>query len=195
MDQFSLYVNLGLEHILDVQGYDHILFVVALAAVYQFRNWKKIIVLVTAFTIGHSVTLALATWQIVTISPQWVEFIIPVTILITAISNLMVKPETYTGKGLAINYWYACGFGLIHGLGFSNYLRALLGSTQSIFMPLLAFNIGLEVGQIIIVVLFLLVSLLVTHGLKIQPVIWKWLVCAVIIIMTLTLFKDRIFWM
>lgn len=195
MDQFSLYVRLGLEHILDVRGYDHILFVVALAAVYQFRDWKKIIVLVTAFTVGHSVTLALATLKLVSIAPQWVEFIIPVTILITAVSNLMVKADTFTGKGIAINYWYACGFGLIHGLGFSNYLQALLGSTQSIFIPLLAFNIGLEIGQIIIVVLFLLVSLLVTHVLKIQAVVWKVVVSIVIIVLTLTLFKDRIFWM
>ncbi|MEL7006676.1 MAG: HupE/UreJ family protein, partial [Bacteroidota bacterium] len=146
MSEFSLYYSLGLDHILDVNGYDHILFVIALSSLYQLKQWRPVLVMVTSFTLGHSVTLALATLKLITIDSALVEFLIPVTILITSISNLIAKG----GKDKAgINAIYAGVFGLIHGMGFSNYLRGLLGEEESILLPLFAFNIGLEVGQII----------------------------------------------
>lgn len=161
MNQFQLYFNLGIQHILDLKGFDHILFVLALAVVYMMKDWGRILVLVTAFTIGHSLTLALATLNVIRINTDLVEFLIPVTIAITALVNIF-KPKSASGRGVQINYLFALCFGLIHGLGFSNYLRTLLGKEQSIFTPLLAFNLGLEVGQVVIVVLFLLVSTLIT---------------------------------
>ena len=194
MENFNVYFGLGLEHILDVNGNDHILFVLALAAVYRLSDWKKILILVTAFTIGHSVTLALATMGFVTIQAELVEFIIPITILITAISNFFVKDEQLAGRRLQLNYGYALFFGLIHGLGFSNYLRSLLGSQQDIVAPLFAFNVGLELGQIIIVVLFLILSFIVVNLLKLKHRWWKMTVSVIITLMTVALFQDRIFW-
>lgn len=158
MSEFSLYYGLGLDHILDVNGYDHILFVIVLCALYQSSDWKKVLILVTSFTIGHSITLALATLGYITINADFIEFLIPVTILVTAISNLFTKEHRISDGKLFRNYLFAGFFGLIHGLGFSNYLRALLGGDTSILMQLFAFNVGLEVGQIIIVGIFMIVS-------------------------------------
>ncbi|MEQ9402201.1 MAG: HupE/UreJ family protein [Cyclobacteriaceae bacterium] len=158
MSEFSLYYGLGLDHILDVNGYDHILFVVVLCALYQSTDWKKVLILVTSFTLGHSITLALATLEYISINPDLVEFLIPVTILLTAISNLFTSEHNVTDGKLRRNYFYAGFFGLIHGMGFSNYLRALLGGDTSILTQLFAFNVGLEVGQIIIVGIFMIVS-------------------------------------
>ena len=158
MSEFQLYYGLGFDHILDVNGYDHILFVIALCALYQSSDWKKVLILVTAFTIGHSITLALATLRIVEINADLIEFLIPVTILITSLSNLFTKEHRIAVGRIWRNYLFAGFFGLIHGLGFSNYLRALLGTDQEIIWQLFAFNVGLEVGQIIIVALFMIVS-------------------------------------
>ncbi len=193
MSEFSLYFGLGKDHILDyVNGYDHILFVLAFCAVYLIRDWKKILILVTAFTIGHSITLALATLKIVTVNAQLIEFLIPLTIFITSVSNLF-KREGLTGeKGFQINYLFAVFFGLIHGLGFSNYLRAILGKDQSILSQLLAFNLGLEFGQIIVVAIFLSFSFLLVDFLKVNRRDWKLVLSSAIAGIALILMKDRL---
>jgi len=193
MSEFSLYFGLGKDHILDyVNGYDHILFVLALFAVYLIRDWKKILILVTAFTIGHSITLALATLKIVTVNAQLIEFLIPLTIFITSVSNLF-KREGLTGeKGFQINYLFAVFFGLIHGLGFSNYLRAILGKDQSILSQLLAFNLGLEFGQIIVVAIFLTFAFLLVDFLKVNRRDWKMVLSSAIAGIALILMKDRL---
>jgi len=193
MSEFSLYFGLGKDHILDyVNGYDHILFVLALCAVFLIRDWKKILILVTAFTIGHSITLALATLKIVTVNAQLIEFLIPLTIFITSVSNLFKKEVLSNEKGFQVNYLYAVFFGLIHGLGFSNYLRAILGKDQSILSQLLAFNLGLEFGQIIVVVIFLIFSFLLVDFLKVNRRDWKLVLSSAIAGIALILMKDRL---
>lgn len=195
MSEFALYFGLGKDHILDyVNGYDHILFVLALCAVYVVRDWKKILILVTAFTIGHSVTLALATLRIIAVDTNLIEFLIPLTIFITAVSNLFRKAETIELRNIQINYWFALGFGLIHGMGFSNYLKAILGKDQSILSQLLAFNLGLELGQIIVVALFLGLSYISVDFFKILKRDWKMVISSAIAGIALILMKDRIFW-
>ena len=166
-DFIILYFTLGREHILDWQGIDHILFVMAICVRYQFADWRKLLVLITAFTIGHSVTLALSVFNLIHFSTKWIEFLIPATIVITAISNVFVKKFVYKTKFPFI-YFMALGFGLIHGLGFSNYLKSLLGKDESIWLQLLAFNVGLEVGQLVIVASVLIVSLILVILLKIN---------------------------
>lgn len=150
MDELLMYGRLGFKHIIDLAGVDHILFVLALTLRYIWSDWKKILVLVTSFTIGHSLTLALSTLSLIEISVDWIEFLIPVTILITAVSNFWVKDFDFI-KGYNAHYLLALFFGLIHGLGFSNYLKSLLGKEASLLGPLFSFNIGLEIGQILIV--------------------------------------------
>lgn len=162
MTEFELYLRLGFEHISDLKGYDHILFVIALAAVYPLREWKHLLVLVTAFTIGHSVTLALSTLGWVNVDADLIETLIPVTIFITAAINIFERfakdPEKALQRDWRMKYALAIGFGLIHGLGFSNYLRAILGSEESLVLPLFSFNVGLELGQLVILVITFLVS-------------------------------------
>ncbi|MBI1770174.1 MAG: HupE/UreJ family protein [Bacteroidetes bacterium] len=192
MSEFGLYFGLGREHILDyINGYDHILFVLALCAVYLVRDWKKILILVTAFTIGHSITLALATMQIVSVKTQLIEFLIPLTIFVTACSNLFRKEENIDKKNIQINYFFALFFGLIHGMGFSNYLRALLGKSHSILSPLLAFNLGLELGQIIVVTIFLVISYILVDWLKVSRRDWKMVLSSAIGGIAFILMKDR----
>jgi hypothetical protein len=170
MQDFYLYFDLGLHHILDWQGYDHILFVMALCGIYTIKDWKQVLILVTAFTIGHSVTLALSVLNIVQFSTKIIEFLIPVTILITAFSNIIGKKSK--PKNINLKYFLALAFGFIHGMGFSNYLKSLLGKSSSIIVELLAFNIGLEVGQVLIVISTLIFAFILTSIVKIK--LWDW---------------------
>lgn len=193
MSEFQLYYGLGLDHILDINGYDHILFVVALCALYQSSDWKKVFILVTAFTVGHSITLALATLRVLTIDADLIEFLIPVTILITALSNLFTKDDRVSTGRVLRNYLYAGFFGLIHGLGFSNYLRALLGQDETIITQLFAFNIGLEVGQIIIVAIFMIVSFIFVSIAGVTRRDWKLIVSSAIGGIAITIILESSF--
>ena len=195
MEQFDVYFGLGRDHILDYRnGYDHILFVVALCALYQMREWKQILILITAFTLGHSVTLALSTLEIVAVPAEYIEFLIPVTILITAVSNLFKNEENLLSGYIQLNYFYAGFFGLIHGLGFSNYLKAILGKDAGIISQLFAFNVGLEFGQIIIVAIFLLGSFILVDLFGVSRRDWKMVISSMIAGIALILIKDKIFW-
>jgi hypothetical protein len=192
MTSFELYFKLGLQHILDLQGFDHILFILSLCAVYVARDWVKILLLVTSFTLGHSLTLALATFEVVQIRSEVIEFLIPVTIAFTALATL-IKPKPNSGKGIQLNYLLALFFGLIHGMGFSNYLRSLLGKEASIWQPLLAFNVGLEIGQIVIVAAFLLITSLV-HLAGMNRKEWTLIVSAFILGVACMLMLQTKFW-
>ena len=165
MNDFGLYFELGYQHIADLRGIDHILFVMALCLRYQFEDWRKILVLVTAFTIGHSITLAMSVFNLLDYPVKWIEFLIPVTIMVTAISNVFVKKFMYKTR-FPVIYFFALFFGLIHGLGFSNYLKSLLGTDTNIVSQLLAFNLGLEAGQLLIVTGVLLISFIFVSILK-----------------------------
>lgn len=169
MSSFELYLRLGFDHIINLQGYDHIVFVLVLCAAYNLNEIKKVLILVTAFTIGHSLTLALSTLQIIRVPSDIVEFLIPATIFITAISNVL---PLRSGNHRFL-YLTTLFFGLIHGLGFSNYLKDLLGRESNILSPLLAFNIGLELGQIVILAIYLLILFLSVKLLKVRNDFWK----------------------
>jgi len=194
LDTFKLYFELGMGHILDVRGYDHILFVVALTTIYQLKDWKRVLILVTAFTLGHSITLALATLHVIRFNADLVEFLIPVTIFFTAIANLLRKRAEQNTKKVQLNYWLALIFGLIHGMGFSNYLRSLLGSDTTIFTQLLAFNVGLEVGQIIIVLSFMVLSFLFVGIIGVSKRDWKIAISSGVAAIATTLMLETKFW-
>ncbi len=160
MNQFFIFLKLGFSHIADPQAYDHLLFIITLCALYPIRAWKRILILVTAFTIGHSITLALSALDILRIPSDLVEFLIPVTILITALYNILSPSnalDTSKRQAVVFHYTLALVFGLIHGMGFSNYFRTLMGESSAILMPLFSFNLGIEIGQLLIVAVFFLV--------------------------------------
>jgi len=194
LDTFRLYFQLGMEHILDIRGYDHILFVVALTTIYLIKDWKRVLILITAFTIGHSITLALATLHVIKFNSDLIEFLIPVTIFFTALATLVRKRAEQSTKKIQLNYWLALIFGLIHGMGFSNYLRSLLGSDTTIFTQLLAFNVGLEVGQIIIVLSFMAISFLFVDILGVARRDWKLVVSSGVAAIATTLMIETKFW-
>ena len=170
MQDFNLYFGLGVEHILTWDALDHILFVTALCLRYKFSDWKKVAVLVTAFTIGHSVTLALSVFNKILIPSTWIEFLIPITIIITALESLF-RNNTQP-KHVRFRYVAALLFGLIHGLGFSNYLRSMMGKSENIITQLLAFNIGLELGQLLIVLAVLMISFIFVRLLNMKQREW-----------------------
>jgi hypothetical protein len=190
MEELFLYLRLGFKHIIDLGGVDHILFVLALTLRYIWTDWKKILILVTAFTIGHSLTLALSTLSLLDIPVNWIEFLIPVTILITAVSNFWVKDFEFKQRYSA-HYGLALFFGLIHGLGFSNYLKSLLGKEDSLLGPLFSFNIGLEIGQILIVMVILAVSYCILGILKIPRKMYIRYGSFITILLSLRMIIDR----
>ena len=198
MNDFLIYLRLGFDHITDPRGYDHILFVIALCAVYTIRQWRQVLILVTAFTIGHSITLALATLGLINYSTELIELLIPVTILITAISNFFyTEPKKRTLRtdkkpiNAAWRYGLTLTFGLIHGMGFSNYLRSLLGREADIVQPLLAFNIGLELGQLLIVGIVLTLAYVVLDVLRSSRLGWTLIVSGIVAGMALSLIINN----
>jgi hypothetical protein len=170
MQDFGFYFQLGWHHIMSKNALDHQLFIAALVAIYLLKDWKQVLVLVTAFTIGHSLTLALSVLDIIRFSSKWVEFLIPCTIVITAITNLFQKK--FTPKSVRLNYFLALFFGLIHGMGFANTLRFVLAKDQSLVTGLLGFNVGLEVGQITMVLILLLFAQLLISICKVNRREW-----------------------
>jgi hypothetical protein len=196
MSEFQLYFGLGKSHILDyANGYDHILFVVALCALYLTREWKQVLILVTAFTIGHSITLALSTLRIISVKVELIEFLIPLTIFITAVSNLFKNENNLTSQSVQMNYFFAGFFGLIHGLGFSSYLRSILGKDETIVTQLFAFNLGLEMGQIIIVAIFMATAFILVDLFGLNRRDWKMVISSAIAGIALLLMKENMYWL
>jgi hypothetical protein len=190
MSEFSFYFGLGREHILSWEALDHLLFITALAAIYVLKDWKQVLILVTAFTIGHSITLVLSVLDFIRFSSRWVEFLIPCTIVTTAISNLFQKK--FTAKSIRINYFLALFFGLIHGMGFASIIRFMLAKDQSFGWGLFGFNVGLEAGQIVVVAIILFISFILMNLLKINRREWVIFLSAGIFSLALKISLERL---
>ena len=194
MEDFGFYFGLGWQHIISTDALDHQLFIVALAAIYLLKDWKQVLILVTAFTIGHSLTLALSILDIVRLPTNWVEFLIPVTIIITAFSNLFQKKYTaipITIGTVCINYFLALFFGLIHGMGFANSLRFMLAKDQNLGWDLFGFNIGLEAGQIIVVLILLVLAHFIVNIIKVNRRDWVLFLSAAVFSLGLKMVLER----
>ena len=190
MTDFLFYLQLGWEHIISSDALDHQLFILALVAIFSFKDLKKVLILVTAFTIGHSVTLALSAFDIIRFPSNWIEFLIPCTIVFTALDNLIFSKNVE--KLIKLNYFLALFFGLIHGMGFANSVRMMLAQEQSITIPLFGFNVGLEIGQIAVVIIILSIFYLLSTFLKLQKKHWILLVSAPILVVSLKMAIERI---
>ena len=190
MGDFKFYFGLGWEHIMSWAALDHLLFIAALAAIYLLKDWKQVLILVTAFTIGHSLTLALSVLDVIRFNSKWVEFLIPCTIVITAISNLFQKK--FTASSIRVNYFLALFFGLIHGMGFANTIRFILAEDQSIGMGLFGFNVGLEAGQIVVVTILLLTAHIIVNMLKVNRRDWVIFLSAGVFSLALKIALERL---
>lgn len=188
MSDFWLYVKLGLEHVLDLSAYDHVLFIVVLCAAYSFDAWKKLLLLVTLFTLGHTLSLVLAHYDVVTVSGKYVEFLIPVTILVTAVHNIYVARRSQRQSKHLLFYFATVFFGLIHGFGFARYYEMI--KTDDSIAPLLEFALGVELAQIIIVLITLVIGLMVQGGLRFNKRDWLLLVSAIVIGMTIPMLAE-----
>src|SRR5690606_9052952 len=192
MQDFGVYFELGLQHILDLAGYDHILFVIALCCTYFIGDWRKVALLVTAFTIGHSLTLALSVFNLIRVDTALIEFLIPLTIVVTAFSNVATRRRRRRTNTDWLTYSYALFFGLIHGMGFSNYLRSLLGKESSIATPLFAFSLGLEIGQLAIVFVILVLSFIGTTIFSVSKRDWTFFLSAAVFGIAFVMALERI---
>jgi len=192
MNDFTFYFSIGWQHIITIEAIDHIFFIAALAAIYMLKDWRQVLILVSAFTLGHTITLILSTKRIIQVESSLVEFLIPCTIVLTAISNLFQK--SFSNKAIRINYFLALFFGLIHGLAFANTLRMILASDQSFALSMFGFSVGLESGQILVVFIILLLSQFFIVVLKIQRIHWVIFVSAVVFGLALEMALQRWPW-
>ena len=179
MTEFFLYLKLGLTHVLDWQAYDHVLFLIVLVAAYNFSNWKRIIILVSLFTLGHTVSLLLANFNMVLVSSKWIEFLIPVTILITSIYNLGASGKNNRSEKVGLFYVITLFFGLIHGFGFATYFKMISGDNE--ILPLLEFALGVEIAQIIVVAAVLILNFLFQFIFRFSKRDWVLVISSIVI--------------
>ncbi len=193
MDEFLLYVKMGLNHVLDFAAYDHILFLIVLAVVFSFQQFKKVLWLITLFTIGHTLTLAFSAYGVLKVDVKIVEFLIPVTIFITGVVNIFNLGRKTSNKD-NINLIFALFFGLIHGLGFSNYFRMMIGREEDKLMPLIEFALGIEISQVIIVLGILIIGSLMQSIFKVSKRDWVMVTSSIVIGFVIPMMIERVFW-
>ncbi len=195
MSDFWIYFNIGLKHVLNVFAYDHVLFLLALTVPYEFKSWKRILILVSFFTLGHTLALFLSVFNVVTVKSNIVEFLIPITILIAAMYNIIAsgkssKKDTITFIGIITVF-----FGIIHGLGFSNYFNNILsGKPTDKLLPLFEFAIGIEAAQIIVVVLSLLLAYMAQTLFKFSKRDWTLTISAFIVGVVIPMILQNEIW-
>ncbi len=195
MSEFWLYFNVGLKHVLDWNGYDHVLFLIALTIPYAFKDWKRVLILVSLFTLGHTVALILSVYEVIIIKANLVEFLIPITILITAFFGLFTAGKSNKNESMTFVAFITLFFGIIHGLGFSNYFKSILpGSNSEKLMPLLEFALGIEVAQLIVVLLVLLLSFIVQTFFRFSKRDWILVMSAFVIGVVLPMIIESDIW-
>lgn len=162
MSEFWIYFEIGMRHVLNISAYDHVLFLIALTVPYAFKDWKRVLILISIFTLGHTLALLLSVYEVVTVKAHLIEFLIPITILTTAIFHLFTAGKSSKNESISIIGLVTLFFGIIHGIGFANYFKTLLsGSGSDKLIPLLEFSIGIEAAQISVVFVVLLLSYVV----------------------------------
>ncbi len=178
----------GISHITDLDGYDHMLFLLALSAPFLEKDYKKLIFLASAFTLGHSLTLAAAAMGILRFNSSTIELLITVTIAITALLNFLIKESRIYWW----NYLIAVGFGLIHGMGFSSYFRMMYSNDEGWLWKLLKFNIGVEIGQLFILAVIIGIGYVVTRVLKVKAMYWSYALSGLSLIVAIRLIFDNL---
>ena len=195
MSEFWLYFNIGLQHVLDIEGYDHVLFLIALTVPYALKDWKRVLILVSLFTLGHTLALMLAVFEVIIIKASLVEFLIPITILITALFHLFTAGKSGKKESITFVAFVTLFFGIIHGLGFSNYFKSILpGEKVDKLVPLLEFALGIEAAQIIVVLIVLLLSYIVQTFFRFSKRDWTLVMSAFVIGVVLPMIIGSDIW-
>lgn len=191
MNDFVLWFVTGFRHILDWTAYDHICYIIVLTIVFPAKEWKKVLILISSFTIGHSLTLALCASNIIQVNSYLIELLIPLTIISTSITTIIKRK--HPTKAVSLNYFFALFFGLIHGMGFSYVLKSMLGKEQSLIAPLLSFNLGIEIGQLILVSIILIISVFLENAVKINRAKFVFVVSSIVFIIASILLVERLY--
>lgn len=195
MQEFWLYFNIGLRHVLDIHAYDHVLFLIALTVPFSFNDWRKLFILVSLFTVGHTLALILSVFGIIYIKENLVEFVIPITILIVALFNLFSAGKSGKNESITVSAIVTLFFGIIHGLGFSNYFKTILpGNATDKLLPLGEFALGIEAAQIIVVFMVLIISYLVQTVFRFSKRDWTLVMSAFIIGVVVPLIIQSPIW-
>ncbi|AWK03188.1 HupE / UreJ protein [Flavobacterium crocinum] len=195
MSQFWIYFQIGLKHVLDIHAYDHVLFLIALTVPYLFKDWKRIFLLVSLFTIGHTLALILSVYGIITIKVNLVEFLIPITILVTALYHLFTAGKTSKNDSVNLVFFITLFFGIIHGLGFSNYFKTILGgSATSKLLPLGEFALGIEAAQLVVVFVVLVISYIVQTVFRFSKRDWALVMSAFVIGVVIPMIIESPIW-
>lgn len=195
MSEFWIYFNTGLRHVLDINAYDHVLFLIALTVPYAFKDWKRVLVLVTLFTAGHTLALLLSVYEIVSVRADLVEFLIPITILATALFHLFTAGKTAKKESISFVSFITLFFGIIHGLGFSNYFKTILpGNASDKLMPLLEFALGIETAQIIVVLIVLILSYIVQTFFRFSKRDWTLVLSAFVVGVVIPMIIESEIW-
>ena len=195
MSEFWIYFEIGLRHVLDLSAYDHVLFLIALSVPYAFKDWKRLLLLVSIFTIGHTLALLLSVFGVIIIKGNLVEFLIPITILIVAVFNLFTAGKSSKNESISVVVFITLFFGIIHGLGFASYFKSLLGgSPQSKMLPLSEFALGIEAAQIIVVFVVLILSYIVQTFFRFSKRDWTLVMSSFIIGVVLPMIIESKIW-
>jgi hypothetical protein len=190
-----IYFKIGLSHVLDIDGYDHVLFLIALTVPYAFKDWKRVLLLVTLFTAGHTVALILSVYEVIIIKATLVELLIPLTILVTAAFHLFTAGKSGKKESITFVSFVTLFFGVIHGLGFSNYFKTILpGNASDKLLPLLEFAFGIEAAQIIVVIIVLLLSYIVQTFFRFSKRDWTLVMSAFVIGVVLPMIIKSDIW-
>ncbi|AZQ59555.1 HupE/UreJ family protein [Maribacter sp. MJ134] len=194
MQDFWFYIKLGLDHVLDFSAYDHILFLSALAIPFTFKHWKKVLLLATVFTVAHCFSLMLSVYEVVVMDVSLIEFLIPVTIFLTAVFNVIYLKTVQNHRNIALHVVATTFFGLIHGFGFSNYFKMLISGAEEKLVPLLGFATGIEISQVIIVLLMLALAFVVQSVLNVKYHLFVWIASIIVLLITIPLLYQTFPW-
>ncbi len=193
LDDFWFNVQYGLNHVLDINGYDHVLFLMVLSVPYLFKDWKRILILVSVFTLGHTLSLFLAAYEVVSINSALVEFLIPLTILVVAIYNVFTASKSANSGQIGVLFISTLFFGLIHGLGFAREFKMFIGRSDNKLIPLVEFALGIELAQIIIVFVVLFLGFLGQTVFRFSRRDWKMVISAMVVGMVIPMIINSEF--
>lgn len=191
MNDFQFYVQLGLEHVLDLGAYDHMLFLLVLSVPYTFKSWKKLLWLVSLFTLGHTLSLVLSSYEMVVVNTTLIECLIPVTIFMGALYELWQAFKNKTGQQATLAWVVAIGFGLIHGFGFANYYNMIQEENE--LLPLVSFAVGVEISQVIVASIALVVAFVFQKVLKVAQPIYIKIATGLVLLITLPMLYEMCF--
>lgn len=190
LEEFWFNVHYGINHVLDINGYDHLLFLIVLTLPYLFKDWKRVLILVSVFTLGHTLSLVLAAYNVVSVNGKLVEFLIPLTILIVAVFNVFTAGKKANNDKGGVLFFSTLFFGIVHGLGFAREFKMMVGRSENKLITLLEFALGIECAQIIIVFIVLFIGFLMQTVFRFSKRDWIMVISAVVIGLVLPLLLN-----